>query len=218
MNKSIALMLSVLVTSTFAVGCGSSSDNSTGSAGKTGSDNSAGTGNDSSAGGDSSTNNDNGGAVETGGADANGGSSTGNGGSAGAAMPTNADCKKLESCCVALTAGLKDACNHVAGLNFGPSCLDVYSLYKCDAVLAAASQPKTSACKLSNRCLQGPYSQYQAAGCMGGGGIASDTCPADGVIGCCTTGGIEQCSYTGDESPTTKEACEGSSGVFSTTP
>ena len=224
MNKSIALILSMLVTSTFAIGCGSSSDNSTGSAGKTGSDNSAGAGNDNSAGkgsstgGDSSANNDNGGAVDTGGTTENGGSSNSNGGSAGAAMPTNAGCKKLEPCCVALTAGLKDACNHVAGLNSGPSCVDVYSLYKCDAVLATANQPKTSACKLSNQCLQGPYSQYQAAGCMAGGGIASDTCPADGVIGCCTTSGIEQCSYTGDESPPTKESCEGKSGVFSTTP
>jgi hypothetical protein len=239
MNKSIALILSLLVTSPFAVGCGSSSDSSPGSAGKPGSDNSAGEGNDnsagkgSSAGGDSSSNDnggapdmsDNGGAVDTGGAAdnggaaANGGSSDGSGGSAGAAMPTNAECKKLEPCCVDLTAGLKDACNHVAGLNSGPSCTDVYSLYKCDAVLAAASQPKTSACTLSNKCIQTAYSQYEAAGCTAGGGVASDTCPAAGVTGCCSSTGVEQCTYTGNDSPITKESCEsGMNGTFSTTP
>jgi hypothetical protein len=241
MNKSIALILSMLVTSTLALGCGSSSDNSSASAGKTGTDDnsSAGAGNDnsagkgSSAGGDSSSNDnggapdmsDNGGAVDTGGAAENGGtaenggSNSGNGGSAGAAMPTNAECKKLEPCCVALTAGLKDACNHVAGLNSGPSCTSVYSLYNCDSVLATASQPKTSACKLSNNCIQTAYSQYQAAGCMAGGGVASDTCPADGVTGCCSSTGVEQCTYTGNDSPITEESCKSSmNGTFSTTP
>ncbi|MEO8905715.1 MAG: hypothetical protein ABI488_24515 [Polyangiaceae bacterium] len=247
MNKSIALILSLLATS-FTVGCGGSDSSSAGASGSGGAGDSGGetsskAGADNSAAGDSSVgdssagdtgnNSDAGSPGDTGGSSSGGESagagtsSGGNGdGAAGAPNPSNADCKKLETCCVNLTSGSdgtdgpKGACEHIVGLNYGPSCQSTYSLYKCDAVLATAALPKSSACKIGTQCMRSMYNAAIDSACSGAAmGAASVNCPAEGVIACCKlTGVIESCFYEGDSSPISESDCTAENGTFSTTP
>ncbi len=237
MNKSIALILSLLVTSV-TVGCGSSDSGSAGAsgsggAGDSGGDTSSGAGADNTAAGDSSTgdtgnSSDAGSPGDTGGTSAGGGSSSGGSGdgAAGAPNPTNAECKKLEPCCVGLPAGNggvggpQGACEHIAGLNYGPSCMDTYSLYKCDGVIAMENQPKSSACKLDTQCTRTPYSAASDSVCSGAEmGVASENCPAEGVISCCKLSGVvELCYYDGNDSPISEDDCKAQNGTYSTTP
>ncbi|MEO7037127.1 MAG: hypothetical protein ABI548_24450 [Polyangiaceae bacterium] len=243
MNKSIALILSLLATSV-TVGCGGSDSSSAGASGSggagdsggetssnAGADNSA--AGDSSAGdssaGDTSNNNDAGSPGDTGGSSSGGAGSSSGGsgdGAAGAPNPSNTDCKKLETCCVNLTSGSdgtggpKGACEHIVGLNYGPSCQSTYSLYKCDAVLATAALPKSSACKVGTQCLRTTYNAAIDSACSGAAmGTASVDCPADGAIACCKlTGVIESCDYEGASSPISESDCTAENGTFSTTP
>ena len=229
MNKSIALILSLLVTSV-SVGCGSSDNNSPGSAGSSGAGESGGdtngnAGADNSAAGDSSSG-ATGNAGDAGSPGDTGGTSSGGSGdgAGGAPNPTNVDCKKLETCCVGLSTGSdggpKGACEHIAGLNYGPSCVSTYSLYKCDSVIAMENQPKSSACTLGTQCTRTAYSAAADAACAGAAkGTASENCPAAGVIACCKLPGVtELCYYDGNESPITEADCTAESGTYSTTP
>jgi hypothetical protein len=149
------------------------------------------------------------------------GNETGGSSNGGAGAVTNAECKKLEPCCADLTSGPQAACTHIAGLNSGPSCMSTYSLYNCDSVIAAGNKPKTAACTSGMQCFMGPYaSDEQASACTQSGGVASDTCPATDVVGCCSlAGGMEEmCTYKGYSDPITESDCTAENGTFSTTP
>jgi hypothetical protein len=50
-------------------------------------------------------------------------------------------------------------------------------------------------------------------------GMASENCPAAGVVACCKlTGVTEVCFYEGNESPISESDCKAENGTYSTTP
>jgi hypothetical protein len=58
------------------------------------------------------------------------------------------------------------------------------------------------------------------AACTQGGGVASDTCPASGLLGCCTIATSKICYYQGGsaDAVTAQMQCVQGGGTWSTTP
>ncbi|HXK17902.1 MAG TPA: hypothetical protein VNG33_08870 [Polyangiaceae bacterium] len=57
--------------------------------------------------------------------------------------------------------------------------------------------------------------------CDANGGVSSDSCPTDNLVGCCTApgaGGLERCGYDADQSTVTEDDCVQLDGMWSEQP
>lgn len=174
------------------------------------------TGSDGSAGADS------GGASSGAGAGHSAGASQSSGGAGGAGTPTAPNCVKLEACCGTLPGEqVQGPCFQAAGFNNDGPCLNLLKSYQAAGQCIDGAGNETVACTIEDTCTKQTMSAAAAesfkGGCTMGGGAVSDTCPSDGVQGCCTVSSVEICAYA-DGKGLSEADCTQSGGKYTATP
>jgi hypothetical protein len=144
------------------------------------------------------------------------------GGTSGAQAP---ECTTLEACCATLTAGVKDGCEHIVGLNNAGSCTSILATYQ------NAGQCKPMAAKVPFSCdtsssdhkcfdQQADSAAIPALQASCPNGTIGTKCPGTDLIGCCTLMTTSLCYYTSDSGSTADEyamQCAAAQGTWSTT-
>ena len=117
-------------------------------------------------------------------------------------------CQELAACCETLSQGeVKDPCLQAAGYDNVAPCLNLLNAYQnagqCKGGEPGMSGNATLACynEADGECTRTDvpesYKDEASKSCTDGGGVASDTCPAVGLVGCCAFAGgaVQSCAY-----------------------
>jgi hypothetical protein len=120
-------------------------------------------------------------------------------------------------------AGVKDGCDHIVGLNAGPSCASILKTYQNGGQCLPMAAKTPFSCDTSstnNTCFQeladSTTLMYLPQSCTSG--TIGTACPAANLVGCCTGAtGITVCEYNGAGSADDLGMnCAATSGTWST--